>query len=168
MVASKVARVPERAFERVIQREPELVRAFGLQLVQQHSELLERLASAVQNSAMCRVSGAVDYLRRKLGQRCPLAEGTRIPLSQVEVAKVANHTRQTTNEVLAQLQAVGLVRVERSMICVLDLDGVASVAGGSDAVPVWEPAHACKFVSPDAVLTCYPLRRAKPASSQTK
>ena len=163
MVPSSVARVPLTTFARVMQSDPALASAFGSKLAQQHTELLTRLAETVQRSALRRVSAAVGYLAQKLGLGCPLASGIRIPLPQSEIANVANHTRQTTNDAMRQLQAAGLIHVERSMVCVLDRERLGAIAQGADLQPTWEPAKTCQFTDPDEVLTCYPLRRASPA-----
>jgi CRP-like cAMP-binding protein len=166
MVPSLYARVPLNAFARIMRNDPALASLLGSKLAQQHTELLARVAETAQRAALQRVSAAIDYLVRKVGEKCPLAPGVRISLSQAEIARVANHTRQTANDILTQLEAAGLVHVERSMLCVLDRERVGAVAGGEDLKAAWKPAMTCKFLHPDQALTCYPLRRA--ASSRTK
>jgi hypothetical protein len=123
--------------------------------------LLSRLAAQVERSPSPRVAGSILYLAQKLGQRCPLAAGTRIPLTQSAVAQVAGVTRQTANRALRHLQSFGLVRTERSLICVLDPDGLEAFTEGRVVARVWKPAGPCKLVHPDEPLTCYPLRRAR-------
>jgi hypothetical protein len=73
---------------------------------------------------------------------------------------VAGVTRQTANRALRHLQSFGLVRTERSLICVLDPDGVEAFTAGRVVAHVWMPAGPCKLVHPEEPLTCYPLRRA--------
>lgn len=163
MVPSSFAKVPLKAFARILRDDPALASLLGSKLAQQHTELLARLAEAAQRSALQRVSAAIDYLARKMGEKCPLAPGVRIPLSQAEIARVANHTRQTANDILTQLEAAGLVHAERSMLCVLDRERVDAVAGGEDLKTAWKPAMTCKLLHPDEALTCYPLRRASPS-----
>ncbi len=166
MVPSSIARVPLSSFARIIRDDPAIASMLGSKLAQQHTDLLVRLAETVQRSALRRVSAAVDYLSRKLGQKCPMAPGVRIPLSQTEIARVANLTRQTTNDVLAQLQRAGVVHAERSMLCVLDRELVGDVADGADLERTWNPATSCKFAHPDEALACYPLRRASKARAR--
>ena len=166
LVPSLFAKVPLKAFDRIMRNEPSLASVLGSKLAQQHAELLARLAEAAQRSALQRVSAAIDYLARKVGEKCPLAPGVRISLSQAEIARVANHTRQTANDILTQLEAAGLVRAERSMLCVLDRELVGAVAGGENLRAAWKPAKTCKLLHPDEPLTCHPLRRAAPSRAK--
>lgn len=161
LVPSSVARVPHSSFERVVLKNPSLVSAFGAKLAQQHAELLSRLAVQAERSPSRRVAGALLYLARKLGQRCPLAAGARVPLAQSAVGQVAGVTRQTANRALRHLQSLGLVRTERSLVCVLDPDSLEAFTEGRVVARVWKPAGPCKLVHPDEPLTCYPVRRAR-------
>jgi CRP-like cAMP-binding protein len=161
LVPSSVARVPQSSFERVLLKNPSLASAFGAKLAQQQAGLLSRLAAQAERSPSRRVAGALLYLAQKLGQHCPLAAGSRVPLAQAAVAQVAGVTRQTTNRALRHLQSFGLVRTERSLLCVLDPDGLEALTEGRVVARVWKPAGPCKLVHPDEPLTCYPLRRAR-------
>jgi CRP-like cAMP-binding protein len=161
LVPSSVARVPQSSFERVLQENPALASAFGAKLARQHAGLLSRLAVQAERSPSRRVAGSLLYLAQKLGQGCPLAAGTRIPLAQAAVAQVAGVTRQSANRALRHLQSLGLVRTERALVCVLDPGSLEAFAEGRNVARVWKTAGPCKLVHPDKPLTCYPLRRAR-------
>jgi CRP-like cAMP-binding protein len=161
LVPSSVARVSQSSFERVLHKSPSLASAFWEKLAQQHAELLSRLVAQAERSPSPRVAGALLYLAQKAAQRCPFAAGRRIPLTQSAVAQVAAVTRQTANRALLHLQSLGLVRIERSLICLLDPDGLEAFTEGRVVACVWKPAGPCKLVHPDEPLTCYPLRRAR-------
>jgi CRP-like cAMP-binding protein len=161
LVPSSVARVPQSSFERVLLKNPSLASALGAILARQHAGLLFRLAAQAERSPSRRVAGALLYVAPKVGQRCPLAAGTRVPLAQSAVAQVAGVTRQTANRALQHLQSFGLVRTERSLLCVLDPDGLQAFTEGRIVARVWKPAGPCKLVHPDERLNCYPLRRAR-------
>jgi len=161
LVPSCVARVPQSSFERVLLTHPSLASAVWAKIAHQHAELLCRLAIQSERSPSRRVASAVLYLAQKLGQPCPLAAGTRVPLAQTAIAQVAGVTRQTANRALRQMQALGLIRTERSLLCILDRDGLKGFTRGRVAARVWKPADSCKLVHPDEPLTCFPLRRAR-------
>jgi CRP-like cAMP-binding protein len=168
LVPSSVARVSQSSFERVLLKHPSLVSAFSEKFAQQQAALLSRLAAQAERSPTRRVAGALLYLAQKLGQCCPLAVGSRVPLAQSAVAQVAGMTRQTTNRALRHLQSLGLIRSERSLLCVLDPDGLEALTEGRVVARVWESAGPCKLVHPDEPLTCYPLRRARRGRNATR
>lgn len=60
---------------------------------------------------------------QRLGNRCEL----RLPLSHQELANLIGVTRETATTTLGQLQAEGLVRVQRRRITILDCRGLAEL-----------------------------------------
>jgi len=160
LVPSTVARVPTVSFERVVRQHPFLAPMVGVKMAQQHGELLERVASLAERSPTRRLAATLLYLAGSVGQRCTLAEGMRVPLPQHVIGEAADLSRQTANRCLRQMQAMGLLRVERGMVCVLDAMALEAVAAGAPVVPVWKPAETCTFARPGEPLTCFPLRRA--------
>jgi hypothetical protein len=160
LLPTTVARVPQFTLARIALTTPSLANALGARLAEQHMELLARVAALCERAPSGRIVGALLYLAQKLGQRCPLAPGIRVPLSQSALAEVADVSRQTTNRVLRQLQSSGLVRIERSVVCLLDRDGLEAFTDGRRIARVWRPTGPCKLVHPDEPLTCYPLRLA--------
>jgi CRP/FNR family cyclic AMP-dependent transcriptional regulator len=160
LVPTTIARVPQSTFASLVRKTPSLANAFGAMLSGQHLELLARLAALSVRAPSGRLADALLYLAQKLGQPCPFAPGTRLPLSQSVLAEVADVSRQTTNRVLRQLQSSGLVRIERSAVCLLDREGLEAFTTGRPLVRVWKAAGSCKLAHPEEPLTCYPLRLA--------
>jgi CRP/FNR family transcriptional regulator, cyclic AMP receptor protein len=153
-----VAFVPRVAFSGIALGMPSFSQALTGKLAAQHLELLARLMSLAERTTSGRLAGGLLYLAGKLGQGCPLAPGTRILLSQSALAEVANVSRQTANRVLRQLQSAGLIRLERSVLCLLDLEGLAALTDGAKILRIWKPPTSCKLASPSAPLTCFPMQ----------
>jgi CRP-like cAMP-binding protein len=166
LVPSSVARLQMSSFERVLRQKPFLSTLVGANMATQHAELLERIAVMSERSPSCRLASTILYIARRIGQRCCLAEGTRVPLPQHVIGGVADLSRQTANRTLRQLQSMGLVRIERGMVCLLDAAALKAVADGAPLAPVWKPPGPCRFLHPEAPLTCYQLRRASSGKSR--
>ena len=132
-----------------------------LKLGAQQADLLTRLATVSERNAVPRVSEAVRYLQKKLGQACPFAPGAYIDVSQSEIARMAGQTRQTINGVLQRLRAAGILHLERGRICVRDVAGLDAAAQGAGIVRRFEPARSCRLALGRGAVECYPLRRAK-------
>jgi CRP-like cAMP-binding protein len=160
LVPTTVARVPQSTLARIVLKTPSLANALGAKLAEQHVELLVRQAALSERARSRRFAGGLLYVAQKLNQQCPLAAGMRVPLTQFALAQIADVSRQTANEVLRRLESWGIVRIERSVVCVLDCAALEAFAEGRVTARVWMPVGPCKLEHPKAPLTCYPLRRA--------
>lgn len=168
MLTSVIARVPSASFQRTIQRYPHLAALVGAKMAAQHRALLERLAMLAVPMPRPRVAGAVLYLAQTMGARCALAEGRRVTVSQTTVAEVADVSRQTANRFLREFQAQGLVRIERSMLCIRDSAGLANLAAGKLLISRWKPCGPCAMINAGEPLTCFPLVRQKARKPRRK
>lgn len=120
---SRVVHVPQAALHAILDGEPRWWRDLGLLAT---SKL--RLALAVMEDA------AVLPIAARLARRLALmAEGygdrqgpTRraVAISQDQLAMMLSTSRQTTNQLLKDLEAAGLVRLQYGSIEILDLDGL--------------------------------------------
>ncbi|HVZ47392.1 MAG TPA: Crp/Fnr family transcriptional regulator [Gemmatimonadaceae bacterium] len=161
-----VARVPRTTFARIAGRRPDLASLVGEKLVTQHLALLEHLATLAEPALRPRVAAAVLYLGRAIGVGCPLADGQRIMVPQTVVAEVADVSRQTANQILRDFQSLGLVRIERSLLCVRDAAGISAIASGAAPEATWEPCGACALVNRGVALTCFPLTAAQRSAAR--
>ena len=77
------------------------------------------------------VPADIRVLRRLLevAQRFGENDGTRITLTQDDLASMAGSTRSTANRVLKRAEADGLLRLARGRIEILDVDELARRAG---------------------------------------
>lgn len=103
-----------------------------------------------------RLAGTVLYLMDVLGEGCPLAAGTRLPLTQAVIASVAHLSRQTVNRELRRLHEARYIYATRGMVCCLDPQGLQAIASGR-AEPASAPRPAtCKLLHPHEPLDCAP------------
>lgn len=96
--------------------------------------LLARLLVLSEHSSPRRVAGTLLYLINVMGAPCPLGYSVCLPLPQHVLAAVGDMARQTLNRELRRLQRGGILRVERSMVCIADMELLSDVARGR-AVP---------------------------------
>ena len=124
-------------------------------LDQEITSLFEQGAAAPKDAARA----AFLRLRDELAAGCPLASGRILQVPQTVVASVAGLSRQTVNRVLRGVQALGLIRVERAMICLLDLPGIDRLCRGERLPYALRPCVSCQFMKPDAPFDCSPAKR---------
>jgi CRP-like cAMP-binding protein len=85
----------------------------------------------------------VETHGERQGNRC----GIRLPLSHQDLASLIGVTRETVTHVLGQLQAEGLVKVQRRRLAILDCGRLAQESEGPVAPPlnrVYAPAPELK------------------------
>lgn len=123
------------------------------------SELQQRVSSLGHPSSRRRVLHALSYLDRHLGESCALGGGRVLRVVQADVAAIASVTRQTANRILRGLQADGLIRIERAMICGIDSPGLATLVQGGALRNAFEPCGTCQLARPSAILSCRPEGR---------
>ncbi len=157
LAPTTIVRIEESDFERNIPACLVLISAMTRESGARDAELRERLFFFAEPDVRRRMAGTLIYLLDKIGLGCPLAEGNRLYISQSTIAEVTALSRQTTNRALRDLQALGLVRLEHAMICVLDRAGLETLRGGGTLRSASAPAGPCKLVRPSARLSCYPL-----------
>lgn len=117
----------------------------------------ERLTLLRVKSPLRRTAGTLLYLVEQMAQQCPLAPGQRILLTQDVIARVADLSRQTLNRELQRLQSARVVRLGRSMVCVLDVEQLQAVYDG-DLAPHGEAAAVpCQLLNPGDPLECHPV-----------
>lgn len=156
LVPTTVVSLSERELSRLLEADGLLACALVNQLCERATELRGRLAARNTRDVHLRIAHSLLYLLGEMGLTCPLAPGSRLPLSQATIAAVAGITRQTANRVLRDLQALGLAHLERDAVCVLDRSALEQLAEGRQLESVRRPAGGCRLVHPDARLTCHP------------
>lgn len=117
----------------------------------------ERLTLLRVKSPLRRTAGTLLYLIEQMAQSCPLAPGQRILLTQDVMARIADLSRQTLNRELQRLQAARIVRLGRSMVCVLDMDQLEAVYDGDVAPHGDHPPVPCQLLNPNDPLECHPV-----------
>lgn len=154
LLPTSYLRVPTTQFEQAVVSDRELAVLLSRHFCGRVSELRGRIALLDEPDVRRRVVEALRYLEGKLGQRCGLADGTILPVPQTVLAGVAGIARQTVNRVLRDLQRAGMVRIERSMVCLLDMEGIVRLSRGLPPLTQWEPCAACRLADPSAPLAC--------------
>lgn len=120
----------------------------------QYEALLHRLAVLGLAGALPRTAGTLLYLADRMAERCPLAGGRMMPLTQHVVAGIADLTRQTANAELKRLQRARLVHLERGFVCLLQPERLREIAAGHPLRAA--PAHrtTCRYRHPEKPLDC--------------
>lgn len=161
MCPAVVARVPRACVARCIERQPRLASLIAAKMAANHRSLIDRLAMLAEPNPRAKVAAAVLYLGRNLGLTCSLAEGLRVEVSQAVVADVADVARQTANRFLGEFQDLGMLRIERAMLCLRDPAGLAGIASGARPVRAWKACGPCALLNRGVPLTCFPLVSAR-------
>lgn len=156
LVPTTIVRLPEAELNRLLEADGRLACSLADQLCDRAAELRERLLARNTRDARRRVAHSLLYLLDKIGLACSLAPGHRLPLSQATIAAAAGVARQTVNRALRDLQALGLIHIEREMLCVLDRSALKTVAQGGRLKHARAPAGGCAFVNPATPLVCHP------------
>ena len=156
LVPTTVVRLPEAEFLRLLEADGRLACSLADQLCDRAGELRERLFARNTRDARLRVAHSLLYLLDKIDVVCALAPGHRLPLSQATIAAVAGVARQTVNRALRNLQALGLIHIEREVLCVLDHSALKTFAQGGRVKHARAPAAGCAFAHPAAPLSCHP------------
>lgn len=120
----------------------------------QYEALLHRLSVLGLAGALPRTAGTLLYLADRMAERCPLAGGRMMPLTQPIVAGIADLTRQTANAELKRLQRARLVHLERGFVCLLQPERLREIAAGHPLRAA--PAHrtTCRYRHPEKPLDC--------------
>ena len=156
LVPTTVIRLSEAEFLRLLEADGRLACSLADQLCDRAGELRERLFARNTRDARLRVAHSLLYLLDKIDVVCALAPGHRLPLSQATIAAVAGVARQTVNRALRNLQALGLIHIEREVLCVLDHSALKTFAQGGRVKHARAPAAGCAFAHPAAPLSCHP------------
>lgn len=143
----------------LLERDPQAASTVARVACARVEEVQHRLVALNEPSARRRLLSALLYLDRHLGTSCELAAGRILSVRQSELAAVAAVSRQTANRELRLLQGRGLIRVERAMVCLLDLPGIQALARGERLPYVDDPCTTCKRLRPDLPLACGARRR---------
>lgn len=128
---SSVLQVPQAALLEWLQQHPEHWRPLALLLALRLRQALATLEdqavlAAPQRLARWLVSLALDH-----GQRLDSTQSRRVlHLSQEQLADMLALSRQTTNQMLQDLQQRGLLRLHRGRLEILDLPGLRGIALG--------------------------------------
>lgn len=156
LLPTTIVRLPEAEFRRLIEADGQLACSLADQLCDRAAGLRERLLARNTPDARLRVAHSLMYLLDRIDVACSLAPGQRLPLSQATIAAVAGVARQTVNRALRDLQALGLIHIERAVLCVLDRSALNTLAQGGRMKRARAPAMGCKFAHPDEPLSCHP------------
>ena len=124
---TRLLHLAQAALQQVLEAEPRYWRHFGLLMAQ-------KLRLSFLTVEAISVMPAAQRLAARL---LMIAEGyggistgrTRIRLSQEKLAALASLTRQTTNQLLRELAARGIVRVQVGEIEILDRDALRAASG---------------------------------------
>jgi CRP/FNR family transcriptional regulator, cyclic AMP receptor protein len=173
LAATQIVRVPTLEFERLVEQDDALARAVAQELCLQNASLRQRVAAQKESAADRRLVSTLRYLAERLGNDCPIAGGRRIPVTQSIIARVAGLARQTVNRNLRELAGLGILRVEHSMVCILDPSALASIHEARAVDGIWAPSGPCRIAQPRATPSCLdrvpvpqhliPLRYRRPA-----
>ena len=123
--ASSVLQVPQAPLLQWLQQHPEHWQPLALLLTLRVRQTLanleeQSLLAAPQRLARRLVSLAIDH-----GQRLDSTQSRRVlHLSQEQLAQMLALSRQTTNQILQDLQQRGLIRLHRGRLEILDLPGL--------------------------------------------
>lgn len=120
-------RVPQKALERLLQEQPRYWRDFALLMAQ-------KLRLSFLNVEALSLLPAAPRLARRLLMIAQGYEGTariqtHIQLSQERLAMMLSMSRQTTNQLLRELEQQGIVRLRFGGIDIVDLAGLQRAAG---------------------------------------
>ncbi len=156
LVPTTAVRLSEVEFLRLLAADGQLACSLADQLCDHAAELRERLLARNMRDARHRVAHSMLYLLDKIGVACPLASGRRLPVSQAAIAAVTGVARQTVNRALRDLEALGLIHLEREALCVLDHAGLRTLAQGGRLKHAQAPVAGCKLAHPAEPLSCHP------------
>lgn len=119
-----VLRVPMPTVRRLCLARHELMQAFHLQLAERLRTVYDTLVYSKTFSLRERVITQLVTLADSVGLRRGESWALALPMSQAELADLVGAGRQSVNAELQRLQALELVRVTRSHVEVLDLEGL--------------------------------------------
>jgi CRP/FNR family transcriptional regulator, cyclic AMP receptor protein len=122
-----LAHVPQAPLARLLDEQPALWRAFGTLLAHKLRltfTVLEETAllPAAQRVARRLLLISADYGERVAGGR------RRIPVRQEQLAMMLSLSRQTTNQILRELETQGIARLDRGAIEILDFERLRAAA----------------------------------------
>jgi CRP/FNR family cyclic AMP-dependent transcriptional regulator len=102
----------------------ELMEAFQMQLAQRlravYDALIYNKAFSLRERVVMQVVALADWVGLQRGEHVVIE----LPMSQTDLADLVGAGRQAVNAELQRLQALGLVRVARAHVDVLDLEGL--------------------------------------------
>lgn len=160
LVPTTVLASPVGPYFRALRTSARLAAAAADAKARENAFLLRYLGVVWVRGPLRRLAGTLLYLMDALGERCPLAAGTRLALTQDVIASVAHLSRQTVNRELRRLLGGRYIHAARGVVCCLDPQGLRALAS-SRAEPVSAPRPpTCKLLPPHAALDCAPLPQA--------
>lgn len=127
--ASVVLCVPQAPLDAILEREPRLWRDLGLLAATK----LRLTFAVMEDNAVLPLSMRLARRLVMTAERYGEWEGQSsrvLDLRQEQLATMLSTSRQSTNQVLKELEAQGLVRISYGQIEILDLDGLKIAAGG--------------------------------------
>jgi CRP-like cAMP-binding protein len=149
-----VLEMPKEMYFRALRANHALAVAAVSAKARQHAALLRHTAALHGGPPMQRIASSLLYLAEEIGERCPLAPGTRVLLAQELVSATARVTRQTGNRELQRLRAGRHIHVSRATVCVIDRQGLGAMASGQAAPRTGLRPCRCKLVDPNEPLDC--------------
>lgn len=114
--------MPRDAFLKLLEQEPSLASHFMVLLCQRIRWISEIVEDEAFRSVPMRLARRVAVLARLHGEET--SEGTILRLSQHDLARFLNVSRQVVNVNLQQWQRDGLVALSRGVVVVKDFDGL--------------------------------------------
>lgn len=114
-------------FEELRRSDPRVDQLLVAVLAAQVRRLSSRLLEALYSSADTRVSRRLHELA-DLFEGGAKGKGVTVPVTQADLASMAGTTRPTTNRVLQELVAAGVVELSRGQIVVIDQAALARSA----------------------------------------
>ncbi|MEM7098735.1 MAG: Crp/Fnr family transcriptional regulator [Pseudomonadota bacterium] len=117
---SILAIIPRKGFLRLLLKRPEI----SIHMLQYLCQRVRQASAQVEDVAFLSTEQRLAKRLRALvaagGHEVPV----KIRISQKDLASFANTARQNVNLILGQWQTEGLIRIQRSCIEILDLDGL--------------------------------------------
>ena len=126
---SVVVLIPCEDLLHVIEPRPDLTLSIMKLIGLRRKRIENRLRNVLFLSGRERVVRLIHELSGSHGERLGNRRAIRLPLSHQDLASLVGLTRETVTHVLGQLQADGLIRIERRRLTVLDERRLAEEAG---------------------------------------
>jgi CRP-like cAMP-binding protein len=121
-------RLAATAFSRLRERHPAAEQLLLSLMARRVQELSSRLLEAMYEGLDRRVCRRLDDLAGRYGDDGDGGDAVVIPLTQEDLAGLVGGTRQSVNEVLQRLAALGVVELRRGRIVVQERDRLADEA----------------------------------------
>jgi CRP/FNR family transcriptional regulator, cyclic AMP receptor protein len=123
--STRVAHVPRWAMEALLRDRPEVWRDLGLLLAQQTRLAFEGIELLTTLAPEARLARRLWWMAQGYGDWAQGRSTRELRVKQETLASMLALSRQTTNQLLKELEAAGLIRLAYGGVEILDLQGLA-------------------------------------------